>query len=739
MATQQAYGAEAFVQTIGVNTHLDFGGSGYTNLAVTEAAIRYLGVNNLRDSPGGPQDLQLWQQVARDTGVKFDAFIGETSPGGMSTQLGYLQQIAQTGIVNYVEGGNEEDDDYPLSLGNNQYIAAQFQQQVFNTAKSFGLPAINISFGAGWTAANNWQGNYGTVGDLSGITDYANAHTYPSGAPDITIQQLNADAHLAAASRPVITTEFGYDITRTDMTQAAKWSLGAVFDGIKNGDLKTYFYALYDDPSGYWGLVNMDGSPRPTGQALHNLTSLLHDDGSFTPGSLDYTFNNTAAGDNSLLLQKSDRSFWLALWNESNGGHSVTVNLGSTANAVDVYDPLTGTNSTQSFGSTNSAQVWVPDHPVLVRIASSGAPPVSDPAPSPTPAPSPSPSPSPPTGGGSPPTSTGGMTFNAPSNVQATPGQPVLIPNLSLTDPYASSNGTPLTVKIADANGSLATYDAWGNLQQGNNLTLSGNIWQVNAGLSNLHSSGTNDTLQLTAQDQAGNQASTSITIGSGSSQTDTAGQTTTGGQTTPNTPTTDPQPTQPTPPPTQPTQPAGNGTNIAANDSSPVITASSTTITATAGDHMFFIDGTGDTLNATGGTERVQAFQGGNTIVTGAGNDTIQYAGSGNTIDAGAGNNHLEDSGSNNIIVLPGGGQGNDDIYGWVMQNGDKFDLRPLLKQAGWDGNAATIGNIVHVNMSGNDAVINVSSGGGSFDVATLRAAGPTNLQTLLAHSITS
>ena len=48
---------------------------------------------------------------------------------------------------------------------------------------STGLPAINMSFGANWTAANNWEGDYGAVGDLSTYADYANAHTYPDPRP----------------------------------------------------------------------------------------------------------------------------------------------------------------------------------------------------------------------------------------------------------------------------------------------------------------------------------------------------------------------------------------------------------------------------------------------------------------------------------------------------------------------------------------------------------------------------
>ena len=114
MADTQAISTTSFVQSLGVNTHIDFGG-GYANLQTVEAAISYLGIDNLRDSPGDPNDASLWQQVAQATGAKFDAYIGETSPNFMSTELGYIGRLAQEGILNYVEGGNEEDDSYPAS------------------------------------------------------------------------------------------------------------------------------------------------------------------------------------------------------------------------------------------------------------------------------------------------------------------------------------------------------------------------------------------------------------------------------------------------------------------------------------------------------------------------------------------------------------------------------------------------------------------------------------------------
>jgi serralysin len=733
MTTLTAITASSFVNSLGINTHIDFDAYGYQNLATVEAAINYLGVKNIRDSASNGSDASAWLQVADATGAKFDDYIGQTSPSGMSTELGYVAQLASEGILNDIEGGNEEDDAYPEALGNNQWIAASFQQQVYALGQSLGLPVINMSFGAGWTAANGWTGNYGTVGDLSAYANYANAHTYPNvgQTPNAAILQINSDAHLAAASRQVMNTEMGWSASTFSQGAIAQYVVQGALDSMLDGNAKTYFYALFNDGSGAYGLMNSDGTPTPAGTSLHNLTSLLADTGatatSFTPGSLTFTLGGAQAGDNTLLMQKSDGSDWLALWDETAGTHSVTLNLATTASQILVFDPVTGTSSIASANNTNSITVSLGNDPLLIEVTPSGGTTVgstgtgsggstgSTGAASGSTGSTGSGSGST-TGTGS--TSSAGMSVAAPASVADPSGHSVAIGGVQITDTYASTHPATVTATITDQTGTLTAVDAWGATHQGSGTTgisLTGTIWQVNAALSNLtYSGGTSDTITIHTTDSSGQQATQTVAIGSGSS---------TGG--TASTPTTS------TP-----------GQVISTTATTAVITVSNTTVSATAGDHMIFIDGTGDTLTATGGTESVQSYQGGNSITTGSGNDTIRVAGSGNTINAGSGSNMISDSGANNTIVLPGASQGNDNIYGWVMQNGDVFDLRPLLSTTGWNRNASTIGNYVQVSVSGNNAVISVDpsgvAGGASYSVATLNASGNMNLSTLLAHSIT-
>ena len=568
-----------FTATLGVNTHIDFAAYGYQNLSIVESAINYLGLKNLRDSPESTSDLGSngsWQQVATATGAKFDAYIPEGSPANMQASLSLLPQLASQGILNSIEGGNEEDDSYAASLGNTLAITANFQKNnVWSMGQQLNLPVINMSFGAGWTADNGWIGDYASVGDLTSYATYGNAHSYPSPGqtPDSTIQRLNGLAQLADSRDPVVTTEIGWDRSQGYSQQTvAKYVLDAAMDGMKDGDIKMYFYSLFDDGSGQFGLMNQDGTPMAAGTALHDLTTLLADTGAnartFTTGVLNYSLSNTTANDKSLLLEKSDGTYWLSIWNEVDPAHDITVTLTGAATEIKVFDPLTGTNAVSDLGGATSVTVRMTDHPLLIEVV--------------------------------------------PSQATATP--PPTVP--------------PLTV-----------------------------------------------------------------------------------------------------PPPTTIT--------IARSDANPVVLDSNVTIVATAGDHMLFVGGTHDVVKLTGGVETVQAFQGFNSITTGTANDTIRIAGSGNVIDAGSGSNRIEDSGSGNTLVMPG--KGRDDVYGYVLQNGDTIDFRAALKATTWNGQQSTLGNFLHVTMSGNDAVISISATafGTRVGAMDLHDSGPLTLSALLTHSV--
>jgi hypothetical protein len=299
-----------------------------------------------------------------------------------------------------------------------------------------------------------------------------------------------------------------------------------------------------------------------------------------------------------------------------------------------------------------------------------------------------------------------GPVITVPASESVTAGATKTISGVSVSDAFAAGNPGSMVLNVTDTTGLLAMTSNGTELAGSgtHSMSVTGTLAQINADLATLTytagSSGGTDSISVNVWDQAGLDSTKTVGV------------------------TVSAEPT----------------VTIAATNADPVELVSNTIISATSGNHLFFIGGSGDTITATGGTESVQAFDGSNSITTGTGNDTISFGGTGNTINAGAGTNTLNDSGSGNTIVMPGAGQGFDNIFGYVLQNGDTLDFRAALAKTSWTGTASTLANYLHVTESGANAIVSLSttSGGTATQIADLEGAGQVSLSGLLAHSLT-
>lgn len=99
---------------------------------------------------------------------------------------------------------------------------------------------------------------------------------------------------------------------------------------------------------------------------LHNLTTILTDQSTAKPGKLNYFIADQPPTVHDLLLQKSDGTFQLVVWNERlKGADTVTVRLGGTHSAVKVYDPTIGTEAVQTLSKVNSLSRPKATRPIL--------------------------------------------------------------------------------------------------------------------------------------------------------------------------------------------------------------------------------------------------------------------------------------------------------------------------------------------------------------------------------------
>jgi hypothetical protein len=144
----------------------------------------------------------------------------------------------------------------------------------------------------------------------------------------------------------------------------------------KRGYAHTSVYLLRDrtDEGGNqsFGLFQPDYSPRKAAIYLHRLTTILADNGilSSERGHLEFEIVTQAKTVHDLLLQRSDDTLQLIVWDERLSGQDrVTVHFGVPAASVSVYDPTKGVDAVQRLSNISSLELALSDHPIVVAIS----------------------------------------------------------------------------------------------------------------------------------------------------------------------------------------------------------------------------------------------------------------------------------------------------------------------------------------------------------------------------------
>ena len=392
-----AASAANFIQSIGINTHLDRPTGGYANLSAVEAALNYLGIKNVRDSFSAPTDVTLFETVAAATGVKFDAYLntGQTYTAQINNVL------TDINIIRFAEGVNEADDN-TISTYNGltgEAAAAAVQQVLYADihAASSTVKVINYSLGN--------LADFATAPNTAAYADYGNGHEYwgTGNPPGPDIPGLLSYPKEISGSDPIISGEAGYytgpsttnspapyQNSGVDQTTQAKYDLTVLFDNWNDGVPVTYLYELMDDVSDpnntnfqdHYGIFNADGTPKLAATAIKNLISILGsgDNGTKSGDSFGYQLVGAPASGNSLLLEKSNGDFDIAVWNDirlwsttsytavTNSAVPVTLNFGQLVESVTEYDPLSGSTAVQTWSNVSSISFNLPDHPVIFEV-----------------------------------------------------------------------------------------------------------------------------------------------------------------------------------------------------------------------------------------------------------------------------------------------------------------------------------------------------------------------------------
>jgi len=427
--TISAHAAQSFVDSMGINVHLEYrvpNAYSYPNHPSINSRLAELGILHIRDEINNTSSsfVNEIQTLYRNYGITLCGTIeggGDYPPAGTKLKASaVVSMIARLEpAIDAVEEPNEMD-------GNRKdlYNGVGFPQGTINestdlwnivkgnSAISY-LPVVMFSFANASNATKisatsyMWpNAKYGNLHAYQGGGVCDNGWCKPGGADALTDWYFQFYQNVAANDIPWMT-EMGYhNITKyqgADQTGVSPRASGiylpeAYCQAINMGCRRAYAYELIDehpDPGltntqQHYGILNNDGSPKPAYTALKNLISLMKEPRQrrYTPDSLTVTFTGAPSTMEYLLLQKSNGMHYLLLWNDvsvyqpstdSSAGKDlypskvpVTLNFANN-HTFTVYAPndSSGVNLTTAYTlstKSNSIKINLPAQLLILKI-----------------------------------------------------------------------------------------------------------------------------------------------------------------------------------------------------------------------------------------------------------------------------------------------------------------------------------------------------------------------------------
>jgi hypothetical protein len=401
-AGAQAAQSDAFVNSIGVNGHLDATGEAYGTLFSTAVLqlIQAAGIRHWRDG--------LWYNMASTVasnmnalgaaGCKLDdimlgANITGTDWGGASSAAAFVKGVVSLGNPAYVEAWEGYNE--PNANGESAAQTLTGQSALYAAVKSYNSGML--VYGPALSQGLGLSEMVSFISGMSGIAsymDHPSAHPYAAagGLPASNFASNISQLVTEAPGDAPIFTEMGYytmpgDGKGIDQVTQAKYALRSYLEAWNAGAARAYIYEWVDDGSSSsnsednYGLVLSNGTPKPSYTALKNLIALTTDPGSsFTPGTLAFTLSSVPSSVHHALFEKRNGTFVLVIWNEvlsyntssaadiTNAPVSATLTLGSAASEVQQYIPTSGSGVQQTWSGVTSVSLSITDSPMVLEI-----------------------------------------------------------------------------------------------------------------------------------------------------------------------------------------------------------------------------------------------------------------------------------------------------------------------------------------------------------------------------------
>jgi hypothetical protein len=377
--------SDAFVDTIGVNTHFHYQGTPYaTNFPTIESLLIASGIRHIREGLYEPTWLTYYSELnalaAAGVHSLINAPLGTSQSDLATLPAKYYAQSAEA-----FEGPNEPD-----LIGGPTWAAQTqaFQKLLYTTLKS--NPATSAM--PVYAPPMGTPGDENLVGNLSAYVDDGNIHDYfrqynPGNAGYGSIGPYGYYGSLAffenaaaliSGTKPIVSTETGYNTNgATGISQLAesKYALRTYFVHFNAGVARTYRYEMIDEMTGgpsstglsafnYMGLLDGNLQPKASYNALKGTIAALADQGpAFAPTPLSYTLAGNITNLDHALLQKRNGTYVLAMWLEvPSWNMTARTDLSVPAQTVQVRLPFNPTTAslTTFNGSGNATAATLP-------------------------------------------------------------------------------------------------------------------------------------------------------------------------------------------------------------------------------------------------------------------------------------------------------------------------------------------------------------------------------------------
>ncbi len=329
--------SDAFVDSIGVNTHYYYLDRTLADGSTIESKILSLGIKYLIDGldlnfMSDAKNVEVFNRL-HASGIRY-SFITSFKLYTAQQAQTWLKSFGPTKVMS-IENRNEPDlfdrnpdgswpiqevRDYQIALWNS--VKADLATQ---DVEVIGSPLTSLE------AAEQFGRN------VAYFMDRANIHNYLStrepetlgwgedgyGSLDFAVRRVANP--MKPGNRTPLSTETCYqntdDINGLPEKFSARYIVRQYLFSFQFGIPRTYCYQLWDEgpnpnaPGESFGFLRYDGSAKPAYVALRNVLTLLKDNGApFAEGTLDIGMSGEIDGVRQVLLQKGDGHFYLALW-----------------------------------------------------------------------------------------------------------------------------------------------------------------------------------------------------------------------------------------------------------------------------------------------------------------------------------------------------------------------------------------------------------------------------------------